>query len=62
MNAVTVSERLNELVQKHRELDDQVTQLERRAYLTPDEQRVMTELKKRKLYAKDQIFALRQQL
>jgi uncharacterized protein YdcH (DUF465 family) len=62
MNAVTASERLNELVQKHRELDDQVAQLERRAYLTPEEQRAVTELKKRKLHAKDQIFALRQQL
>jgi uncharacterized protein YdcH (DUF465 family) len=62
MSVETASDRLSRLVQKHRELDDQVTQLERRAYLTPDERRMVTELKKRKLHAKDEIFALRQQL
>jgi uncharacterized protein YdcH (DUF465 family) len=62
MSVETASDRLSRLVQKHRELDDQVTQLERRAYLTPDERRMVTELKKLKLHAKDEIFALRQEL
>ncbi len=62
MNAEAVSERINQLVAKHRELHDRVAQLERRAYLTQDERRMVTELKKLKLHAKDQIFALRQQL
>ncbi len=44
---------------EHHNLSVRVDQLERRAYLTPDEQRVMSTLKKRKLAAKDRIFELR---
>ena len=51
--------RLDELQQLHRNLDDEVRKLERRAFLTPDEQRHMSELKKQKLAAKDQIFAIK---
>ena len=47
--------RLTELERAHSELKDQVRRLERRAYLTPNEQTYMTELKKQKLAAKDQI-------
>lgn len=44
---------------RHRTLAQKVDVLERRAYLTPDEQRVVTELKKQKLAAKDEIYSLR---
>lgn len=37
----------------HRTLKRQVAELERRAILTPTEQRLITELKKRKLATKD---------
>ena len=53
------TERLVELEQLHRKLDVAVSRLERRAYLTPNEQRQMTDLKKEKLRAKDAIASLR---
>jgi uncharacterized protein YdcH (DUF465 family) len=52
-------ERLVELERLHRELDNKVSRLERRAYLTPSEQAVMSNLKKEKLRAKDAIASLR---
>jgi uncharacterized protein YdcH (DUF465 family) len=51
--------RLDKLQRLHRNLDDEVRKLERRAFLTPDEQRQMSDLKKQKLAAKDQIFAMK---
>jgi uncharacterized protein YdcH (DUF465 family) len=51
--------RLDKLQQLHRSLDDEVRKLERRAFLTPNEQRQMSELKKQKLAAKDEIFAIK---
>jgi uncharacterized protein YdcH (DUF465 family) len=45
--------------ERHRSLSEEVRMLERRAYLTPDEQRHITELKKQKLLAKDELFSLR---
>ena len=51
--------RLDKLQRLHRSLDDEVRKLERRAFLTPDEQRQMSELKKQKLAAKDEIFAIK---
>lgn len=51
--------RIRELELKHRSLDDAVTRLGRRAYLTPGEQREFAELKKQKLATKDQIAVLR---
>jgi uncharacterized protein YdcH (DUF465 family) len=51
--------RLDKLQRLHRSLDDEVRRLERRAFLTPDEQRQMSELKKQKLAAKDEIFAIK---
>jgi uncharacterized protein YdcH (DUF465 family) len=50
---------VSELERRHRELDSEVSRLERRAYLTPAEQRMMTDMKKEKLWAKDQIASLR---
>jgi len=47
------------LERRHRELDSEVARMERRAYLTPAEQRLMTDMKKEKLWAKDQIALLR---
>ncbi len=44
---------------RHRELDVRLKELGRQAYLTPAEKREITELKKRKLKAKDELDALR---
>ena len=55
MGELTASNRINELERAHSELKVEVRRLERRAYLTPTEQHHMTELKKQKLAAKDQI-------
>lgn len=54
-----VSERIQELEVRHRDLDVAVMRLGRRAYLTPGEQRQIAELKKQKLLAKDQLTRLR---
>jgi uncharacterized protein YdcH (DUF465 family) len=48
--------------ERHKSLAEEVRMLERRAFLTPDEQRQITELKKQKLAAKDELFALRREL
>lgn len=53
------AQRLSKLEQRHKELKDEVHKLERRAHLTPEEQRQVADLKKLKLNAKDQIQALR---
>ncbi len=45
--------------ERHKTLAQEVRVLERRAYLTPEEQRQMAELKKQKLMAKDELYALR---
>jgi uncharacterized protein YdcH (DUF465 family) len=47
---------------QHRELDTRLKQLGRRAFLTPEEQREATRIKKRKLLAKDEIEILRRQV
>ena len=59
MGEPMASNRLTELQRAHSELKDEVRRLERRAYLTPNEQQHMTELKKQKLAAKDQIEMLK---
>jgi uncharacterized protein YdcH (DUF465 family) len=51
--------RLNTVEAQHRELDARIRELDRRSYLTPSEQREVAELKKQKLRAKDEMFALR---
>ncbi|MBN2196694.1 MAG: YdcH family protein [Polyangiaceae bacterium] len=58
----TIAQRLSFLEQRHRDLKNEVARLERRAFLNPDEQRQVTDLKKLKLCAKDEIHALRRQL
>ena len=59
MIVVTTDDRLTELEARHRHLHEEVTQLERRAFLTPQERRQMVELKKQKLIAKDELYAAR---
>jgi hypothetical protein len=61
-NEPTAIDRLRMLEHRHLTLKEQVKELERRAYLTPPEQRQIADLKKLKLAAKDQIFALRRGL
>jgi hypothetical protein len=50
---------LEHLEQQHRTLKQQVAYLERRAFLTPTEQREAITLKKQKLATKDAITQLR---
>lgn len=50
------------LEQRHRQLAEEVQYLERRAFLTPHEQRQIQELKKRKLITKDRLYAVRRNL
>ncbi len=50
---------LANLEEQHRSLKKQLAYLERRAFLTPNEQREATDLKKKKLATKDAIVALR---
>ena len=50
---------LERLEEEHRTLKRQVAYLDRRAFLTPAEQREATDLKKKKLATKDAITALR---
>ena len=57
----TEVDRIRTLEEEHRLLDQRLRTLVRRAYLTPDEQREATELKRRKLSAKDQIVVLARQ-
>ena len=62
MSEPMAKERLNEVEHRHRSLSQEVERLERRAYLTPTEQRHMTDLKKQKLLAKDELYALKRNL
>jgi uncharacterized protein YdcH (DUF465 family) len=52
-------ERLERAEARHRQLDARLTELRRRAYLSPAEQRELVEVKKQKLRAKDEVSALR---
>ena len=54
--------RLSALEARHRALHDAVSQLESRTFLTPDEQRQIIDLKKRKLLAKDELFAFKRNM
>ncbi len=58
-NATGIKERIRRMEARHRELDSKIDELGRRALLTPAEQREISELKKHKLHAKDQIAAMR---
>jgi len=59
MNGAILEERLSLLELRHRQLKDEVSLLERRAYLTPAEQRRVAELKKKKLLVKDELYQAR---
>lgn len=59
MIVAVADDRLTELELRHRQLHDEVHQLERRALLTPEEQRTIAELKKQKLLAKDELYEAR---
>jgi hypothetical protein len=50
---------LTDLEMRHRDLDLAVSRLDKRAYLTPNEQRTVADLKKEKLWTKDRIAHLR---
>jgi hypothetical protein len=54
-------DRIRTLEEEHRLLDQRLRVLVRRAYLTPDEQREATELKRKKLSTKDEIVVLTRQ-
>lgn len=54
--------RLRELEKEHQDLKSAVRRLERRAYLTPPEQREISSLKKQRLQAKDQIASIKHKL
>ena len=57
-----VEQRLTSVEAKHRQLDERLRELGRRPFLTPKEQLEVTEIKKHKLRAKDEITALRRSL
>lgn len=59
MNGAILEERVQVLALRHRQLKDEVSLLERRAYLTPVEQRRIAELKKQKLLVKDELYQAR---
>lgn len=54
-----IKERIRRMEVRHKEMDERIDELGKRALLTPSEQREMSELKKRKLAAKDQIAAMK---
>lgn len=56
MTQMVAIDSVSALERKHRDLDQQVRVLERRAFLTPNEQRKVQDLKKRKLVAKDELY------
>ncbi len=57
-----INERIRRMEVQHQELDNKIDELGKRAILTPIEQREISELKKHKLKAKDQLAALRRSL
>lgn len=61
MKEMLATQDVREIEERHRMLSRQVDALERRAFLTPDERRRISELKKLKLAAKDELFRLRRE-
>jgi uncharacterized protein YdcH (DUF465 family) len=59
MKQAVVDSHLSHLEARHRDLDVAVARLGRRAYLTPSEQRTVSDLKKERLLTKDRIEVLR---
>jgi len=58
-DVVALKGRIEQLYLEHRDLDDVISRL---IEITPHDQLQVQRLKKRKLYVKDQIFALERQL
>jgi uncharacterized protein YdcH (DUF465 family) len=58
-NREKFSEQLARWERTHQALAIEVSELERRAFLTPEEQRRVSDLKKQKLAAKDRLFELK---
>ncbi len=54
-----INDELERWERLHQELATEVSTLERRAFLTPEEQLRITHLKKQKLAAKDRLFELK---
>ena len=52
--------KLDELRQQHALADERLTELDRRVWLSPDEQVELARLKKRKLWLKDEMRVLAQ--
>ena len=52
---------IERLRREHRALDDQIIVMERRRFLTPNEETEVKRLKRLKLYKKDEIAALARQ-
>lgn len=61
-SVTSMKERIRRMETRHRELDSKIDELGRRAFLTPAEQREISELKKHKLFTKDQIAAMKRTL
>lgn len=61
-NASGIKERIRRMEKRHKELDVRIDELGKRAILTPAEQLEISELKKHKLHAKDQITAMKRVL
>jgi uncharacterized protein YdcH (DUF465 family) len=59
MNGPIAEDSVRELEARHRRLHEEVSLLEQRAYLTPEEQRQIVCLKKQKLMAKDELYEAR---
>jgi len=49
---------IKELFEKHQFLENEVTQISQKNYLTPEEEIKVKQLKKEKLYIKEQIYKL----
>jgi uncharacterized protein YdcH (DUF465 family) len=61
MNGLSASDRTANLKRQHEDLARKVARLERRSFLTPEERQTVTDLKKRKLRAKDELFLVKAQ-
>jgi uncharacterized protein YdcH (DUF465 family) len=55
-------DRLSRIEARHRELEERLRELGKRPHLTPNEQVEISEIKKHKLRAKDEMAALRRML
>jgi len=49
---------IKELFEKHQALDNEVSQISQKIYLTPEEELKLKQLKKEKLYIKEQLYRL----